>query len=244
MTELPWLEDEIWFPPVDQALDDPAGLLAVGGDLSPERLLYAYQRGIFPWFEDDQPILWWSPNPRTVLFPERIHSSRSLRKTLRQGRYSVTADKDFEGVITACAESRAEQQGTWITEEMIEAYQRLHQLGHAHSVETWRQTDSGPELVGGLYGIAIGKVFFGESMFSRANDASKVAYVHLAKQLHEWDFAVIDCQMASSHLFSLGAEEIGSEQWQQLLQDYTKASDANWGDAFNNVFLGSQSRDS
>lgn len=233
MLQLPWLEDdEIWFPPVDEALDDPAGLLCAGGDLSPERLLQAYQRGIFPWFEDGQPILWWSPSPRTVLYPNKIHISRSLRKALRQNRYQVTCNHDFEGVIRACSESRAHIQGTWITEDMISAYLRLHHLGHAHSIETWRETENGHELVGGLYGIGIGKIFFGESMFSYASDASKVAFAHLSRQLSLWGFAAIDCQMASEHLFSLGAEEIESEQWQQLLLNYTEVDGPDWTKAF------------
>lgn len=236
MTQIPWLEEELWFPPVDEILDDPAGLLAAGGDLSPQRLLHAYQKGIFPWFEDGQPILWWSPSPRTVVFPDKLHISRSLKKALRQQRYDITCNQDFEGVIRACSESRAHLEGTWITEDMIDAYLRLHHLGHAHSIEAWQAIPAseggGHTLVGGLYGIGIGRIFFGESMFSYASDASKMAFAHLAKQLQQWDFAAIDCQMPSDHLFTLGAEEIDSAQWQELLLNYTVKSSPNWCDAF------------
>ena len=192
------------FPPVDQAEIEPNGLLAVGGDLAPERLLNAYRSGIFPWFSGDQPILWWSPNPRTVLYPESLAISRSLRKTLRNKPFRITFDQDFLEVVDACSQPRGTENGTWITQQMIEAYARLHQLGHAHSVEVWLEN----ALVGGLYGVAIGQVFFGESMFSRERDASKCGLVHLVRQLLEWEFRMIDCQVYSSHLISLGAEEI------------------------------------
>lgn len=192
------------FPDVSLALREPDGLLAVGGDLSVERILAAYRRGIFPWYSGDQPILWWSPDPRTVLFPEKLNLSRSLRKTLRQQRFEVTLDLAFERVIAACAESRTDDQGTWITTDMATAYTRLHRHGHAHSVECWQEGS----LVGGLYGIAIGRVFFGESMFSRVSDASKVAFSHLVRQLQAWEFGLIDCQVYSTHLASLGAEKI------------------------------------
>ena len=192
------------FPPVEQAEKEPNGLLAVGGDLSPERLLNAYRSGIFPWFSDDQPILWWSPDPRTVLYPERLIISRSLRKTLRNKPFRITFDQSFQGVLDACSQPRGTENGTWITQQMIDAYACLYQLGHAHSVEVWL----GDALVGGLYGVAIGQVFFGESMFSRERDASKCALVHLVRQLMEWEFGMIDCQVYSGHLISLGAEEI------------------------------------
>ena len=202
---LPWLDPHsIGFPPVEQALAEPDGLLAAGGDLTPEWLLSAYQQGIFPWYEEGQPILWWSPDPRLVLRPEALHVSRSLRKLLRKQTYRVTMDRDFPGVIAACAEPRRESSGTWITDDMQAAYCRFHEVGYAHSVEVWE----GAELVGGLYGVAIGEIFFGESMFSRQTDTSKVAMVYLARQLQCWGYRLIDCQVASPHLRSLGAVEI------------------------------------
>ena len=188
------------FPDPGQALDNPNGLLAVGGDLSPRRLLAAYRRGIFPWYENGQPIMWWSPDPRAILLPDELHVSRSLRRTLRSGPYTVSADHDFSGVITACAETRA-LQGTWITAEMRAAYLQLHELGHAHSIETWLDG----QLVGGIYGIAIGRVFFGESMFSTRTDASKVALVALMRQLTGRGFGLLDCQLETGHLNSLGS---------------------------------------
>jgi len=202
------------FPPIEHALDDPNGLLAAGGDLSPATLLNAYSKGIFPWFDDDQPILWWSPSPRAVLFPAQLHISRSLHKTLRKGQFKVTMDTAFARVIRACSEPRTYANGTWITEDMIAAYIAMHQLGYAHSVETWY----GDELVGGVYGIALGKVFFGESMFSRRTDASKVAFVHLVKQLQDWGFQLIDCQVENPHLVSLGSTNISRQQFKSLLQ--------------------------
>ncbi|HSH29262.1 MAG TPA: leucyl/phenylalanyl-tRNA--protein transferase [Thiohalobacter sp.] len=192
------------FPPVELALREPDGLLAVGGGLEPERLLNAYRHGIFPWYSEGQPILWWSPDPRTVLFPEQLKVSRSLRKTLRQQRFDVSLDTDFTGVIRGCAEPRQDEPGTWITTEIRQAYEHLHRMGLAHSVETWQ---SG-HLVGGLYGVALGRAFFGESMFSRIRDASKVAFVHLVRQLTAWGFALIDCQVHTRHLASLGAVDI------------------------------------
>jgi leucyl/phenylalanyl-tRNA--protein transferase len=205
---------QVWFPPAELA--SPEGLLAVGGDLSSARLLAAYRHGIFPWYNPGQPVLWWCPDPRTVLFPERLKVARSLRKTLRHGAFGVTLDRDFAGVIDACAEPRDRHPGagTWITREMREAYCRLHAEGHAHSVEAWRDG----ELVGGLYGVALGGVFFGESMFARATDASKVAFVRLVRQLSAWGFTLIDCQLPSAHLFSLGAEEIPRRRFLALLE--------------------------
>lgn len=192
------------FPDVNLALREPDGLLAVGGDLDSRRILNAYRHGIFPWYSEEQPILWWSPDPRTVLFPAHLKVSRSLRKTLNQRRFRMTLDQAFDTVIDACAEPRAQSFGTWITREMRDAYCRLHREGRAHSVECW----SGGKLAGGLYGIAIGRVFFGESMFSRESNASKAAFCHLVRQLSAWDFGLIDCQVYSTHLASLGAEEI------------------------------------
>lgn len=203
MSELRWLEPDDppdAFPPPAGALRDPDGLLAVGGDLSAERLLAAYQRGIFPWFNEGQPILWWSPNPRAVLMPDDLHTSRSLRRTLKRDRFSVTVDRAFAAVIAGCAESRLST-GTWITPEMRAAYEELHMLGFAHSVETWR----GEELVGGLYGIGLGQVFCGESMFSAATDASKVAFVGLVRRCQELGIAMIDCQLPTPHLQTLGS---------------------------------------
>jgi leucyl/phenylalanyl-tRNA---protein transferase len=205
-----------WFPPPEQALDDPAGLLAAGGDLSPARLLAAYRRGIFPWYSPGQPVLWWSPDPRAVLFPDEFHVSRSLAKTLRNGGFRIAVDQDFEAIIDACAAPRAHSLGTWITDEMRAAYLTLHRLGHAHSVEAWL----GAELVGGLYGVRLGGVFFGESMFSRARDASKVALAHLVAVCRRNSIAVIDCQLASRHLASLGARSIPRRQFQALLEEW------------------------
>jgi leucyl/phenylalanyl-tRNA--protein transferase len=199
-----WLGPSDPFPPVDSALNDPNGLLAAGGDLTPSRLLDAYRRGIFPWSADDEPILWWSPDPRMVLFVRELHVSRSLRKRLRSGVMRVTADRAFDDVVAGCAEPRLDSDGTWITQAITDAYRGLHHLGHAHSIETWR----GDDLVGGLYGVSIGRVFFGESMFARESDASKVALACLARQLERWQFELIDCQMSTAHLASLGAREI------------------------------------
>jgi leucyl/phenylalanyl-tRNA---protein transferase len=195
---------DLHFPPVD--LSTPEGLLAVGGDLQPERLLEAYRHGIFPWYSDDQPILWWSPDPRTVLFPHNLHISRSLKRSLRPGFFSVTLDRCFRDVMRHCAEPRPQYPdgGTWITAEMLEAYTHLHELGYAHSVETWQKG----ELVGGLYGVALGGAFFAESMFTRVPDASKVALVSLVRQLQTWGFRIMDCQQSSPHILAFGAEAI------------------------------------
>jgi len=197
------LVDEPIFPPPDYA--DPSGLLAVGGDLSSERLLEAYRLGIFPWYSDDQPILWWSPDPRFVLQLEEFHISRSLRKTLRQSIFQVTIDRAFDEVIAACADvPRAGQNGTWITPEMQEAYRNLHGLGYAHSVETWFDG----KLAGGIYGVSLGKAFFGESMFHRKTNASKVALAALVEKLKGWNFHFLDAQMTTEHMMSLGATEV------------------------------------
>jgi leucyl/phenylalanyl-tRNA--protein transferase len=211
------------FPPVDKALEDPNGLLAVGGALNADWLTLAYRRGIFPWFDsDDGPILWWSPDPRAVLFPDRIHISRSLAKRLRNGGFTVTADRAFSEVIAGCAEERRSAppgaSGTWITSRMIDAYTDLHRLGLAHSIEVWQDTDTGRTLVGGLYGVSMGWMFFGESMFSRVPDASKIALCHLARQLEDWNFWLIDCQMANPHLTSMGAEDIPREAFIDLIE--------------------------
>lgn len=201
---IPWLGPHDPFPPVDTALRDPNGLLAAGGDLSSERLLDAYARGVFPWSSEDEPLLWWSPDPRMVLWLRELHVSRSLRRRLRMGGYRVTLDTAFADVMAGCAAPRADHDGTWITPSMMEAYGRLAALGHAHSVEVWAEG----ALAGGLYGVALGRMFFGESMFSRRPDASKVALAALAQQLERWRFELVDCQMSTAHLASLGAREI------------------------------------
>ncbi|WP_126445078.1 leucyl/phenylalanyl-tRNA--protein transferase [Sulfuricystis multivorans] len=202
---IPWLLPDSSFPPVSEALTEPNGLLAAGGDLTPARLLAAYRRGIFPWFSAGEPILWWSPDPRMVLFPSELKISRSLAKTLRNADYQVKLDTAFDAVIAACATTpRPGQNGTWITAEMKIAYRRLYALGYAHSVETWRDG----RLIGGLYGVALGRVFFGESMFSLERDASKIALAHLCRYLCVHNFGMIDCQMETTHLRSLGARPI------------------------------------
>lgn len=210
---LPWLDLETAFPPPERALKEPNGLLAAGADLSPERLIAAYGQGIFPWYEPGQPILWWSPDPRAVLFPERLRVSRSLAKTLRRGHFHWTLNQAFEAVMRGCAGPRASQTGTWITESMCQAYAELHRRGIAHSVETWE----GDELVGGLYGLAMGRFFFGESMFSRRSDASKTALVFLTDFLKAEGYLLIDCQVANEHTLSLGAETMARSDYLTLL---------------------------
>lgn len=206
------------FPPPERALDDPPGLLAAGGDLSSGRLLAAYERGIFPWYSQGQPVLWWTPDPRAVLFPQEFRLTRSLAKALRNRGFDLKVDQDFQAVIDGCAAPRARSPGTWLLPEMRAAYLRLHQLGYAHSIETWRDGS----LVGGLYGIRLGGVFFGESMFSEERDASKAALARLvAISLHQ-GIAVIDCQVPSSHLESLGSRIIPRPQFQALLRQYAR----------------------
>jgi leucyl/phenylalanyl-tRNA--protein transferase len=206
--------EKIEFPATEQALSYPNGLLAVGGDLSIERLLLAYQQGIFPWYEDPQPILWWSPDPRSVLFPAEFKLSRSLRKTLRRNSFRITCDRAFHRVLSGCAAPRARERGTWITNSMARAYMGLHRAGHAHSIEVWDRND---QLVGGLYGVAQGRVFFGESMFSRSTDASKVALVALIYLMRQHGYEVIDCQVESAHLNSMGARNISRLDFEQYL---------------------------
>lgn len=214
---IPWLHFQDPFPPVTRALADPNGLLAAGGDLSVARLLAAYRRGIFPWFNPGEPILWWSPDPRMVLFPMEFKRSRSLKKRLARADYQVRADTAFAQVMAACAAPRAGASGTWISRPMIAAYGALHEAGYAHSFETWVQGENGAELVGGLYGVALGRAFFGESMFARQTDASKIALAHLVRFLASHDFGVIDCQMNTAHLASLGAREIPRADFSRLL---------------------------
>lgn len=212
---IPWLDNDAPFPPLDSALREPNGLLAAGGDLSPQRLIEAYSRGIFPWFNPGDPILWWSPDPRMVLFPDELKISRSLRKTLKKHPCEIRFDTAFRQVMEACAAPRDGHSGTWITPAMIAAYTELHRQGHAHSVETWMDD----KLVGGLYGISLGRMFYGESMFSLATDASKIAFVHLVRQLERWGYGMIDCQMKTAHLASLGAREIPRAEFSQKLSE-------------------------
>lgn len=220
MLAIPQLTQHLLFPDIEQALQEPDGLLAFGGDLTPERLLLAYRTGIFPWYNEGEPILWWSPDPRAVLFPKALHISRSLAKSLRNKNFKVSVNQAFNEVILACAEPRATQSstqsGTWINSAMINAYQQLHHQGHAHSIEVWQQD----KLVGGLYGIHIGQVFFGESMFSRQSDASKIALTYLVNDFHQGTLMMIDCQIGSDHLYRLGARNIPRQQFSQLLINY------------------------
>jgi len=212
---IPWLDNDTPFPPLDSALREPNGLLAAGGDLSPQRLIEAYSRGIFPWFNPGEAILWWSPNPRMVLFPAELKVSRSLRKTLNKPTCEIRVDTAFRQVMEACAAPRDDHGGTWITPAMISAYTELHRQGLAHSVETWMED----KLIGGLYGISLGRMFYGESMFSLATDASKIAFVHLVRQLEYWGYGMIDCQMKTAHLASLGAREIPRAEFSQKLAE-------------------------
>ena len=212
---IPWLERDTPFPAVSSALKHPNGLLAAGGDLSAARLLDGYRRGIFPWFSGGDPILWWSPDPRMVLVPGELKISRSLAKTLRNRSYEVRFDSAFDDTMAGCAAPRKGESGTWITEEMREAYRRLHDLGYAHSAETWMEG----KLSGGLYGVAIGQVYFGESMFSREPDASKIALAALVSHLKSENFRLIDCQMRTPHLESLGAREIPRRRFSRLLEE-------------------------
>lgn len=233
---IPWLTDTKPFPPVEQALRSPNGLLAAGGDLSATRLLDAYRHGIFPWFNPGEPILWWSPNPRMVLMPSEFRVSRSLARALRNAAYEIRIDSAFEQVMRGCAAPRAKHPnilpGTWISKEMIAAYCALHHLGSAHSVEVWMNG----QLVGGLYGVSIGHMFYGESMFSRVNNASKIALAHLAKQLGRWQLdsgvkyeSIIDCQMNTPHLVTLGAREIPRSEFIARLQELIHyAPVTNW----------------
>jgi leucyl/phenylalanyl-tRNA---protein transferase len=219
-----WVADNVIandFPKVSSALSDPDGLLAIGGDLSMQRLLCAYKNGIFPWYSEGQPILWWSPDPRCVLQPANLKISRSLARTLRKKQFQVSYNQAFTDVIRACAEPRDLESGTWITNDMTQAYLALHKAGYAVSVECWQDA----KLVGGLYGIAIGKVFFGESMFSRISDASKVALVNLTQTISDKGFKLIDCQVHSSHLQSLGAEPMQRELFVDILDKYCSDTD-------------------
>ena len=224
MSQLAWLDpDNLAFPSPATAAKEPDGLLAVGGDLRPDRLLTAYRQGIFPWYEDGGPLLWWSPDPRMVIEPADVHVSRSMKRLIRQRRYQVTMDQAFPEVIEQCSALRRtvygspdvdDGSGTWITTDMIHAYCTLHRLGYAHSVEVWASGD----LVGGLYGISLGRMFFGESMFSVQPDTSKLAFITLARQLQQWQFSLIDCQLPTDHLYSLGAAPIPRRQFLKVLE--------------------------
>lgn len=227
MPPLTWLTaDSQDFPAVERAFAEPNGLLAAGGDLTPERLLRAYRQGIFPWFAPGQPILWWSPEPRTIIRPADLHVSRSMRKLMRQTHLRVEFDRNFPAVIAACAAPRQGASGTWITDAMQSAYIELHRLGHAHCVEVYQDE----HLAGGLYGIALGRVFFGESMFSRIDNASKLAFITLVQQLEQWGFELIDCQMPTDHLFSLGASSLPRAQFSAELARLCPAgAPSAWG---------------
>lgn len=223
--KLPWLDPQVlWFPDTRRALSGPNGLLAAGGQLSIAWLLAAYRKGIFPWFNEGDPILWWTPSPRMVLYPYQFHISRSLRKALRKGNYRVTVNQDFDAVITACAAPRPgadTEPGTWITPVMFDAYRELHSAGHAHSVEVWR----GNQLIGGLYGVALGQIFYGESMFSLATNGSKIALSHLVAWLKQWHYKMIDCQLHSEHLASLGAIWIDRISFERMLKNHVYCQD-------------------
>jgi leucyl/phenylalanyl-tRNA---protein transferase len=230
LTRLVWLSEQAapdWFPPVAQALRDPPGLLAAGGDLTPDRLLAAYERGIFPWYSAGQPILWWAPDPRMVLFPAEFRCSRSLQKTLRRGHLQTRLDCAFGETIRACAAPRRSGADTWLNEQMIGAYEALHTMGLSHSVETYQCG----QLVGGLYGVQLGRVFFGESMFSRVTDASKVALARLVGECAAKDIQLIDCQVASAHLARFGAREILRQEFVELLSRHaTREPRSRWTD--------------
>ena len=223
-------DPEAPFPPVDQALDDPNGLLAWGGDLHPARLVAAYSRGIFPWYSEGQPILWWFPIPRCVIQPQAVYISKRTARRYNGGRFSLTADTAFERVIQSCSEPRDDHDGTWITPAMLEAFIHLHHLGYAHSIEVWEDS----ELMGGIYGVALGRVFFGESMFSRVTDASKLALIGLCKHLAEQRFSLLDCQVSNPHLFQMGATEIAASEFQSHLghEQQLERSAGSWTETF------------
>lgn len=227
-----FLNEQLYFPPVEKA--DEHGILAIGGDLSIERLKLAYSSGIFPWFSENEPIVWWSPDPRFVLDPENLKVSKSMRPIFNQKKFRVSLDQDFRTVIEACGEmKRVGQSGTWITQDMIEAYCDLHQEGLAHSVEVWQDD----EIVGGLYGVSLGKCFFGESMFSKVNNASKTGFIALVQKLASIDFKLIDCQVYTKHLASLGAEYVAREHFITKLRTYIKEENlkGNWGKIFGDL---------
>jgi leucyl/phenylalanyl-tRNA--protein transferase len=218
---IPWLEPDTPFPRLESAMRHPNGLLAAGADLSPARLLQAYRLGIFPWYSPDQPPLWWSPDPRMVLFPEELKVSRSLAKRLRKKDYEIRSDTAFREVMLACASTpRPDQDGTWIVPDILQGYCSLHELGYAHSIETWMDG----QLMGGLYGVAIGRMFYGESMFHHVTDASKLAFVHLVRHLYKNGYGMIDCQMHTAHLASFGAREIPRNEFAGRLVEWVNLS--------------------
>lgn len=225
MSQLPWLDDNTSFPSPEIALTEPNGLLAASYELSPERILQAYKSGIFPWYSEDQPVLWWSPDPRCIIYPDQLHLSKSLKKHIRKTQAKITFDQAFNKVIRHCARLESEE-GTWITEEMEEAYIQLHEMGHAHSVEVWREGI----LIGGLYGLALGGCFFGESMFSLETNASKIAFSALCKQLSKWEYQLIDCQVENPHLLTLGASTIERPLFLKKLEQALKVprQDLEW----------------
>lgn len=218
------LDDDVIFPPVHLA--SKSGILAIGGDLSPGRLLEAYRRGIFPWYCEDDPIIWWSPDPRFVLFPEELRISRSMKKILRQRIFKITYDHNFLGVVASCQKPRKKEKGTWITDEMRDAYNALHILGYAHSAEAWHRE----RLVGGIYGVSLGRCFFGESMFSLMNNASKAALIHLVDALKKLNFEFLDCQVHTAHMETFGARFVPREKFNNLLQNALKYNTlrGNW----------------
>lgn len=222
---LPWLTPEPVFPDPQTALEEPNGLLCAGGDLYPERLQEAYRNGIFPWYEEGQPLLWWSPDPRCVLYFDQLHISRSMRRFLSRKPFRFAFDQSFQGVMAGCAAPRGEDRGTWITADMLAAYQHLHESGLAHSIEVYE----GAELVGGLYGVALGRCFFGESMFSRTTNASKAAFIMLARHLAHWGYHFLDAQVTNPHLLSLGATEIPRQTFlKQLRENVDKRLEHRW----------------
>ena len=224
---LPWLDPydpNAPFPSAESALKDPEGLVAAGGDLNAKRLLRAYHEGLFPWYEEDQPILWWSPNPRGILYPKDFIAHKSLLRTIKNNQWKISYDRSFLDVMKACAEPRSNSRGTWITDDMIEAYVHLHELNHAHSLEVWNESD---ELIGGIYGISIGTIFFGESMFSRVTDASKVALLYLSAYLDSWGYDIIDTQLPSAHLTTLGGSEMTRNKYLNELSKFTAQSSSS-----------------
>jgi leucyl/phenylalanyl-tRNA--protein transferase len=221
---IPFLGPSDPFPPVDQALDHPDGLLAAGGTLTMKRLVDAYRHGIFPWFNEGDPVLWWSPDPRTVLAPSRMHISHSLKKRLKKENFLITIDAAFSRVLDGCAAPRSNESGTWLTPQMRRAYTSLHIAGLAHSIEVWMEG----ELAGGIYGVAIGRIFFGESMFARRTDASKIAMARLAAQLDRWRFPLIDCQLETDHLLSLGAEHMPRRRFVKEVERLTREPEPTW----------------